>query len=196
MSIAPVGRRSVRTIGILATFTAALPLGLVGCASASNAAHEVSDLHVSAESDVLELPTEQIYDVTDANLIAPRSAAAFGTALDESITSTGHLVLSGGVITAAEFSVGASDLPAATFVLTEPAVLDRAEQSGGTVTAIGTLSFDGRERPNTGGEITPTFLTEEEAEFDVRLDIPDSPLAAGAMLPFNEIAAHFTFTAR
>lgn len=204
MSIATVGRRSTRTFGILATVSAALPLGLVGCASAPGVASDVTELHVSAESDVLALPTQRTYDVTEASLIEPRSAAAFGDTLDNTlgdtldgaIESTGYLVLSDGTITEAKFSVTASEHASATFVLTEPAVLARGDGTDGTVTAIGTLSFDGRERPNTGVKITPVALTEESAELDVRLELPDSPLAAGAMLPFDEVAAHFSLAAR
>ena len=195
MSNAHVGRRSARALGILATVSAALPLGLTGCSTTPGLSNEVSEMHVSAEPDLLEMPTEQLYDVTGASLIEPRSAAAFGDSIDGSISASGHLALRDGVITSAEFTVSAAELPEATFVLTEPAVLGRAVETGGTVTAIGTLAFDGRERPNTGVEITPTLITDEEAEFDVRLSIPDNPLAAGAMLPFDEIAAHFSFTA-
>ncbi|MBK0420773.1 hypothetical protein JD292_01580 [Leucobacter sp. CSA2] len=189
MTIAPAGRRSVRAIGIVATVSAALPLGLVGCSPAATLANQVSELHAAADSDLLALPSVQTYTVTRAKLLSPESAAAFSESLGSDVASSGTLTLSDGAITAAEFSVRAATFPEASFTLTEPVILSHSTETDGTVTAVGTLAFDGRERPKTGIELTPVSITPEDARFDVRVRVPNSPMAAGSVLPFDEISA-------
>ncbi|WP_427870981.1 hypothetical protein [Leucobacter luti] len=193
MSIARVGRRSVRVIGAVATVSAVLPLGLMGCARAADVTSHAAELHASADSNLLASPAERVYEVTDTSLISPAADSGLGAMLTEQVASTGYMVLTEGVITQAQFNVQIAELPAVSFELTQPAVLRRGG-SDGTVSAVGTLAFDGKQRPNTSVELTPTTIGDEVAEFDVRFSVPESRLAVGSILPFDEVAAHLVLS--
>ena len=193
MSIARVSRRSVRVIGAVATVSAVLPLGLLGCARPADVSSMAAELHASADSNLLASPAERVYEVTDTSLISPTADSELGAMITDQVTSSGYMVLSEGVITQAQFSVNLADLPEVSFELTQPAVLRRGG-SDGMVSAVGTLAFDGKQRPNTSVELTPTIIGDEVAEFDVRFSVPESRLAIDSILPFDEVAAHLVLT--
>ncbi|MFT4231748.1 MAG: hypothetical protein QM606_03095 [Leucobacter sp.] len=187
--------RSARTIGVMATVSAALPLCLTGCAAAS-AGVQAAELSAAVDSDLLEVPAPRVYDVSSTRLLTPLDAPALQALVDGRIASSGHLVLSDGVITEAEYEVSASGLPEARFVLTDPTVLRRHDSEVGTVTATGTLSVDSSVRAGTDVRIRPLALTEEGAEFEVTLSLPDNPLVDGEEPPFDEISAQIVLVAR
>ncbi|PRI11533.1 hypothetical protein B4915_06835 [Leucobacter massiliensis] len=188
-------RRSVRTIGVVATVSAALPLCLVGCAVTSDASHQAAELRAAVDSDVLELPETRTYDVVDTRLLAPLDSPAL-EALAGHLSSSGFMVLNDGVITEARYEVSAAGMPSAGFELTEPLVLRRAESEIGTLTATGTLFVDGTPHPGTTLRLTPTSLSVDSAEFDVAMSLPDQPLLASGGFPVDELSAHLTFVLR
>lgn len=187
--------RSARTIGFVATVSAALPLCLIGCATVPSASVQAAELQAAVDSDLLELPATRVYEVSDTRLLAPLDNPALQALLDDRVSSSGYIVLNDGVITEAQYEVSAEGLPDAAFVLTEPTALRRATSKVGTVTVTGTLSVNGSVRNGTTVRLTPTALSEDSAEFDVTLSIPDNPLIAGTELPVDEISAHLVLVA-
>lgn len=188
--------RSARTIGFVATVSAALPLCLVGCAAVPSAGVQAAELRAAVDSDLLEVPATRIYDIADTRLLTPADNPVLQTLLDDRVSSSGYIVLSDGVITEAQYEVSAEGLPEAEFVLTEPTALRRANSEVGTVTVTGTLSVNGSVRNGTSVRLTPTALSKDAAEFDVTLSIPDNPLIASGELPIDEISAHLVLVAR
>ena len=189
-------RRTVRTVSVVATVSAALPLCLTACSPASPSTVQAIELHTSPESDLLEAATERVYEVTETRLLSETDGDALSTLISETLSASGHIVLLDGVITEARLDVSAAGLPDAEFELTEPAQLRRDVSDEATVSAVGTLSADGFTRPDTSLLVTPTKLTDETAEFDVRLEVPDNPLIAEDTLGVDELAAHLVFEAR
>lgn len=188
--------RSVRAIGVVATVSAALPLCLTSCtALAPSGQQQVMELHATAESDLLEVSVERVYDITGAEIVAP-STDGLASLLGSGVASHGHIVLLDGVLTEALVDVQAVGFPKATFELTEPTALRREPNEEATVTVVGTLSADGLVRPDTSVRVTPTELSADSAEFDVSIDVPDNPFLADEALPVDEVAAHFTLAAR
>lgn len=189
-------RRSARTIGFVATVSAALPLCLVGCSAAPSASVQAAELRAAVDSDLLEVPATRVYEISGTRLLAPVGNPVLDSLLEERVASAGYLVLNDGVITEARYEVSAEGLPRAEFVLTEPTALRRANSEVGTVTVTGTLSVNGSVRNGTSVRLTPTALNEDAAEFDVTLSVPDNPLIASGELPIDEISAHLVLVAR
>lgn len=189
-------RRSVRTVSVVATVSAALPLCLTACASPAPVAHQTAELRASAESDLLEASTERVYEVSEARLLAEPGTEAVSAMIGDTLSTSGYLVLLDGVITEARLDVSAVGLPEAAFELTQPTALRPELSDDAAVSVVGTLSTQGVVRPETALRVTPTVLTDETAEFDVRLTVPDNPLTEQRELPVDELAAHLVFTAR
>lgn len=189
-------RRSARTIGFVATVSAALPLCFAGCAAVPSASLQAAELRAGVDSDLLEMPATRIYDISDTQLLSPIDNPALETLLGDRVSSSGYIVINDGVITEARYEVTAEGLPDAEFVLTEPTALRRANSEVGTVTVTGTLSVNGTVRNGTSVRLTPTALSENAVEFDVAMSVPDNPLIASAELPFDEISAHLVLVSR
>lgn len=187
--------RAARTIGFAAVVTAGIPLCLTGCAPIVDPSVYAAELHASPDSDLLQLPEERVYDVSETSLISP-VGGILGRALDAKLKSSGFLVLKDGVITEARIGLALAEFPEATFELTEPTVLRREGSSERTVLAVGTISVNGVERPGIRVQLTPTELTEDAVEFDVDFTIPDNPFLAAESAPIDEVSAHVTLNAR
>ncbi|MBL3689142.1 hypothetical protein [Leucobacter chromiireducens] len=188
--------RSVRTLGFAAAVTASIPLCLTGCAPAPKAAApQATELRASAESGFLARPAERQYEIAETTLTEPIALPLGGT-VDGELESHGFLVLTDGVITQAQFGLALAGFPEATFVLTEPTVLRPEGSPDGTVTAVGTLSVGGAERPGIRLKLTPTVLGSDSVEFDLNLAVPDNPFYAGEDPSIDEVAAHVVLTAR
>ena len=188
--------RSLRTLGFAAAVTASIPLCLTGCAAAPEESTPLAaELRASADSDFLALPAEREYEVAETTLTEP-IALPFGGTIDGALDSNGFLVLTDGVITKARIGLSLANLPEAVFVLTEPAVLRPEETPYGTVTAVGTLSVNGAERPGIRLALTPTQLGADSVEFDLALSIPDNPFLVGENAPIDRVAAHVVLNAR
>ncbi len=188
--------RSARTLGVVATVTAAIPLCLSGCAPASEATVAAAELRASAESDLLETPTEHVYEVSEIELRAPLGVSAFGSNAGDRVTPSGFIVVNDGVITEAELNVVVTEWADASFVLTEPTVLRREDSENGTVYATGTLAVNGIEQPHTSVKLTPGPMSAEAAEFDVSFEVPDNLLIADQEVAPSEVTAHLSLTAR
>ncbi|RGE24350.1 hypothetical protein D1J51_01020 [Leucobacter sp. wl10] len=188
--------RSVRTIGVVAIVSTALPLGFAGCNSTPSADVQAAELRAAVDSDLLEMPVVRVYDVSDTQLLSPVDSPTLRSLIDDRVSTSGYIVLEDGVITEAQYEVRAEGLPDAQFVLSEPTVLRRQDSEVDTVTATGSLSVDGSVRGTTNVRLTPTLLNEDTAEFDVTMSVPDNPLIAGTELPLDEISAHLVFAAR
>jgi hypothetical protein len=188
-------RRSARTVRVVATVSAALPLCLTACAPVSSAAHQAIELRTTAESDLLEVSTERVYEVTETRLLTETGGDTLSALIGSTLSTSGYIVLLDGVITEARLDVSAVGLPDAAFELTEPTALRGDLSESATVSVVGTLSAQGIVRPDTTLRVTPTELTDDAAEFDVRLSVPDNPLLAGDWFLADELAAHLVFAA-
>lgn len=188
-------RSSWRALGVVATVSAALPLCLVGCAPSVEHDANAAELRAAPDSNLLAVPVDRTYDVTEINLIAPLGSSALHEALGERISSTGTMVVRDGMIMSAELQVVIDDMPEASYVQTKPTMLVRDDIEE-TVTSVGTLSVGGLAQPNTSVELKPTELGEDQAQFDVTFAIPDNLLVSTAGLPFDEISAHLVLTAQ
>ncbi len=188
-------RSSWRALGVVASVTAVIPLCLAGCAPAVESDASAAELRAAPDSNLMTVPVDRTYEVTEINLIAPLGASSLHEALGERISSTGTMVVRDGMIMSADLQVVIDDMPEASFVQTRPTMLvhDDIEE---TVTSVGTLSVGGLTQPNTSVELKPTELGEDQAQFDVTFAIPDNLLVSTAGLPFDEISAHLVLTAQ
>lgn len=169
-------RDSFRSISALAA-AAALPLCLASCAASSSGVElPLGDSLLSAtDGEVFETPDERAYRVTSIEITEPALGSdELQTLADQA--SDGSMVLSDGVITDAHLTLAMEGLPELEFALTEPVVL-RRDGNGDVVNAKGTLTVGNTVRYTTHAAITPRFDDEAESiEFDVRLDLPGTPL--------------------
>ncbi|WP_024356869.1 hypothetical protein [Leucobacter chironomi] len=188
-------RRSVRTFRVVATVSAALPLCLTACAPVASVVPQATELQAAAGSDLLEVSTERVYEAVETRLLTDAGGGGLSALIGETLSTSGYIVLFDGMITEAKLQLRAVGLPEAAFELTEPTALRRDMSENATVSAVGTLSTRGVVRPHTTLRVTPTLLTEEFAEFDVRLSVPDNPLLAQDSFFTDELAAHVVFAA-
>ncbi|WP_336658721.1 hypothetical protein [Leucobacter sp. USHLN153] len=189
-------RTPMRALGIVVmTAAAALPLCLAGCSSAPEPSASASELRAAPDSGLLAMPVNRTYDVAEINLNAPLAASVLGAALDDQISSSGHLIVNDGMITAAELTVNFSDLPEASFVQTRPTLI-KHQSEGETLQSVGTLTVGGVAQPNAVVELTPTEWGEDEAQFDVTFAVPDNVMAPSTLMPFDEISAHLLLVAQ
>lgn len=186
--------RTKLAFGAVVTASIALPLSLTACASAHLGA-QAAQLHASADSDMLAMPTEQSYEISRVEFLEPQGAAALHSALGGSIDASGHFVLGDGMITEAELNVAVSDIANATFVLTEPTMLRSEFGEAGAVTATGMLTVDGVAQQHAKVRVVPVSFTGEDAEIDVSFAVPDNPIIAGVDAPFDQVAVRLTLTA-
>lgn len=178
-----------------AVVTASVAVSLTACASAHLGSQAVQ-LHASADSDMLAMPTERAYEVSDVEFIEPHGAAALQTALGGTIDASGFFVLGDGMITDAELDVAVSDVANATFVLTEPTMLRSELGDAGAVTATGVLTVDGVAQQHSKVSVVPVAFTEDDAEIDVSFPMPDNPIIAGIEAPFDRVAVRLKLTAK
>lgn len=192
MKPARPARSRSRGLAILAA--AILPLFLASCAAAAAGDLDPRELRAAADSNLLESPTEQRYEVVE--LLPVSSSNQFlDTTVAKHLDYSGSMVLNDGIITSAELSLSVAHLVHASFVLTEPAVLRPDEGEDASVYAVGTLTVNGTARPRTSLELVPTELSEEAAAFDVDFAVPDNPfLNDGA--PVDKLSAHVSLAAR
>ena len=188
-------RSSWRALGVVATVSAAIPLCLSGCAPATESDAYATELRAAPDSNLLTVPVDRTYDVSEINLIPPLGSESLSDALDDRVSSTGYIVVRDGMITAAELQVQFAGMPEASYVQTRPTLLVRDDIEE-TVTSIGTLTVGGVAQPNTSVELKPTELGEDQAQFDVTFAVPDNLLVSTAGLPFDEVSAHLVLTAQ
>lgn len=188
-------RSSWRALGVVASVTAAIPLCLAGCAPAVKNDANAAELRAAPDSNLMTVPEDRTYDVTEINLIAPLGTSSLHEAFGERISSTGTMVVRDGMIMSADLRVVIDDMPEASFVQTTPTRLIRDDVEE-TVTSVGTLSIGSLTQPNTSVELKPTELGEEQAQFDVTFAIPDNLLVSTAGWPFDEMSAHLVLTAQ
>ncbi|MFD5599538.1 hypothetical protein ACFWHR_05720 [Leucobacter sp. NPDC058333] len=188
-------RSSWRAWGLVATVSTAIPLCLAGCAPAVDVDAHAAELRAAPDSNLLSVPVDRTYDVSEIHLIAPLGSDALSKALGDRISSTGTMVVRDGMITSAELQVSIADFPNASYVQTKPTMLVRDDVAA-TVTSVGTLSVGGVAQPNTSVELKPTELGEDQAQFDVTFTIPDNLMVSTAGLPFDEVSAHLVLTAQ
>lgn len=159
----------------------ALSSGLSGCAQASDLAAHATKLSAAQDSDVLAPPTQQRYEVAAID-VSPAQPLQ-GATLPASITPSGYFVVGDGVITDARFEASFGDaqgeLATASFQLTEPTVLRRIIGDDGSLTAVGTLSVGGVDRPGTSVQFSMISLDEQGAELLVLVRAPASVLEVG-----------------
>ncbi|MBL3687493.1 hypothetical protein D3248_11100 [Leucobacter zeae] len=193
MAVARMHRTKL-AFGAAMTAAVAVPLSLTACASAHLGAQAVQ-LHASADSDMLAMPTEQTYAVSEVEFLEPDGIAALHSALGGAIDATGRFVVGDGMITDAELDVAVSDLANATFVLTEPTMLRSELGEAGAVTATGVLTVDGVAQQHAKVRVVPVAFTEDQAQIDVSFAMPDNPIIAGVDAPFDQVAVRLTLTA-
>lgn len=187
--------RTARTMSVFATVSVTLPLCLVSCASAGISGPPAAELRAASGSDLLDVQAEQVYQVSDVQLLAPIDTSELGADVQGQVTPSGFMVVHDGVITAAELGVTVAGLTEASFVLTEPTVLRREGRDEGVLYAIGTLSVNGIEQHGTSVKLVPSVISDRAAEFDVTFAIPSNLLVAGDHPGLDEISAHVALTA-
>lgn len=194
MSLTKPHRAGRRTQAIVLAGVA-ISTGLVGCSQATDLTAHASSLSAAQGSDILAPPSERVYEVTDIDVSAADGATSL--TLPDTITPTGYFVVGDGVITDAWFetSFGSSpdDQSAASFRLTEPTVLRRIQSDDGSLTAVGTLTYGGVDRPDTPVQFSIVSLDDTSAEVDVLVSPPASVLTSGDE---PAIAARITFDAQ
>ncbi|WP_193750767.1 hypothetical protein [Leucobacter chromiiresistens] len=188
-------RSSWRALGVVASVSAVIPLCLAGCAPAVEHDANAAELRAAPDSNLMTVPVDRTYAVTDFTLNAPLGSSALHEALGERISSSGTMVVRDGMIMSAELQVAIADMPEASFVQTTPTMLVRDDMEE-TVTSVGTLSVGDLSQPNTSVELRPTELGEDQAQFDVTFAVPDNLLVSNAGLPFDEVSAHLVLTAQ
>lgn len=181
------------TIRVIAVVT--LPLCLVSCSGAQHLGVPAAELRAATGSNLLTIPAEQFYEVTDVQLLAPIDTTALGKSVQDRATPEGFMVVQDGVITQAELSVSVAGLSEASFVLTEPTVLYREGREDSVVYATGTLAVEGIEQHSTQLKLTPGTISEKAAEFDVSFAVPSTLLIAGSSTGMGEISAHISLAA-
>lgn len=190
---------SLRTVGAVAVVTAAIPLVLSGCASPHTVGMVSAELQAGADSDLLEAALPRDYAVASAEVTAATASGtlnvAVGEAIADRLTTSGSMTVEGALITDARFTLRVDALPEAVFELSEPVVLRPQDSENRTVTAIGTLAVAGVVHSDLPVRLTPTRIDDTGAEVDAELEVPDSPLVAGAELPFDELTLHLVFDA-
>lgn len=158
----------------------ALTCGLAGCSQAATPPAQGTKLSAAQGSDVVAPPSERIYEVTNIELSA--AEPALGLTLPESVTPTGYFIVGDGVITdarfVAEFGGDDSQQATASFELTAPTVLRRVQSDDASLTAVGTVTLGGVERPNTDVEFSVLSLDDRGAELEVLMNTPASLLEA------------------
>lgn len=171
----------------------ALSGSLVGCAHASDLAAHATRLSAAQDSDVLAPPSERVYSVSDLELSPSQMLA--GVTLPESITPSGYFIVGDGIITDAWFEASfgdpGSDHASASFRLTEPTVLRRIHGPDSSITAVGTLTFGGVNRPDTSVQFSVVSLDKDSAELLVLVTPPANVLEVGGNNA--EIAARISF---
>lgn len=187
--------RTARTMSVFATVSVTLPLCLVSCASAGISGPPAAELRAATGSDLLDVQTEQVYRVSQVQLLAPIDTSELGANVQGKVTPSGFMVVNDGVITAAELGVTVIGLTEASFVLTEPTVLRREGRDEGVLYAIGTLSVNGIEQHGTSVKLVPSVISDRAAEFDVTFAIPSNLLVSGDHAGLDEISAHVALTA-
>ncbi|MHA3722800.1 hypothetical protein ACXR2T_02875 [Leucobacter sp. HY1910] len=174
----------------------ALSCGLTGCTQAIDTSAHATRLSAAQDSDVLAPPSERIYEATDIEISSAQSSPSI--ALPAAISPSGYFVVGDGVITDAWFETRfggeLGDHATASFQLTEPTVLRRVQSKDGSLTAVGTLTYGGVERPDTSVQFNVISLDDEGAELAVTVQAPVSVLAIDN--EHTEVAARITFDVR
>lgn len=175
--------RASRTVTAAAIATVLLPLALSGCSAAAAAPSEhLAELRAARDSNLLALPTEQVYELSEFTITAPSALASLSDAAQSGFRYSGAIVLSDDIITDAEFDFGVTGLQSASFVLTEPTTLRRAENETGPAYAVGELTIGDHLPIPTMVKFTPTTLEVDELVFDIDFDLPSE-------LPFEQSTA-------
>ncbi|QIM18986.1 hypothetical protein G7066_11075 [Leucobacter coleopterorum] len=173
-----------------------LPLCLVSCASTQGLGVPAAELRAATGSNLLTVPSEHVYEVTDIELLGPAATSELGKSVQDKVEPSGFMVMHDGVITQAELSVSVAGLHEASFVLTEPTVLRREGRDDSVVYATGTLSVEGIEQHSTQLKLTPSEISDKSAEFDVSFAVPATLLIAGGATGFGDVSAHISLTAK
>lgn len=187
--------RTARNFSVFATVTVTLPFCLVSCATAGISGPPAAELRAATGSDLLDVQAEQIYHVSEVQLLAPIDTSELGSNVQDQVTPSGFMVVHDGVITEAELGVSVAGLTEASFVLTEPTVLRREGRDDGVVYATGTLSVNGIEQHGMSVRLLPSLISDRAAEFDVTFAIPSNLLIAGEHPGLEEISAHVALLA-
>lgn len=195
-------RDSARRIGIISatvTLPLTLPFVLTACSSASAGSVHGAELRAATDSDMLDVPSERVYEVDDISITvttteaveqpddaggydafsaqpetAEEAAEATAEQRIDGLDYDGEVALSDGVITEARLSVTLEEQLPVTFTLTEPIVLRREGGTGVTVNAIGTLTVGAFERHGTAVSLTPVFENPDRAEMDFEIGSLDT----------------------
>lgn len=186
-------RASRYAIRVLTVVT--LPLCLVSCTGAQEPRLPAAELRAATGSNLFAVSPEQLYEVTDLQILAPTDAASLGNTLKDQVAPEGYMMIEDGVITQAELSVNITGLPEALFVLTEPTVLYREGHKLPVVHATGTLIVAGIKQRSTQLVLTPGIINKKLADFDVSFAVPHAAFITGSLAVLDEVSAHISLTA-
>ncbi|MBP1327388.1 hypothetical protein JOF28_002620 [Leucobacter exalbidus] len=124
---------------------------------------------------------DQIYEISGIEVTS--EVAPLGITIPDNISPSGYFIVGDGVITDAwlttDFGEARGEQAAASFKLTQPTVLRPIIDDDSTVTAVGTLTYGGVERPDTEVQISVVSLDDAGAELNVIVNSPAGLLEIG-----------------
>ena len=181
-----------RSLTYAVVVSVTMPLLLASCSGVAAAAPKITELHAAQDSDLLSGTTDQVYELTGFELTGLPLASQLGVAVPSAIDCAGFIVLSDGVITAAEFHLAAPSMQQARYTLTEPTVLRRAEAETGPVYAVGELALGAHEPRTATVKLTPGAATDQAVEFDLEFEVPADLGASAGLSQGEQITAKIT----
>ena len=186
--------RAPRAFTAAAVVTVALPLCLTACATAEDLGNRAAELRAANDSDLLAVPVERVYEVSSFELTEPQALSSLGEVAGSQLRHSGYVVLSDDVITEAELSFELVGVQSASFTLTEPTVIRRAEGETDPVYVSGDLTVGDREPYPATVKLTPTVIDEDALEFSLDFELPaDLPFAENGLVP-SEFSARIALT--
>lgn len=188
--------RAPRAVATAVVATVLLPLTLCSCAAAVDTPSQAAELRAARDSNLLELPAIQTYELTDFAITAPSTLAKLAQVAGSGLSYSGYIVLSDSIITDAEFDFSLANVQSARFVLTEPSTLRRAENETGPAYAVGELTIGDQLPVAAMVKFTPTLIDEQQLAFDIDIDLPSElPFAQNSEL-LQDLTASIKLTAQ
>lgn len=184
--------RSPRTFAATVLAAVLVPFSLSGCATSSETAGPAAQLQAAQDSNLLAVPSEQVYELSEFTITAPTALARLSKVSHAQLDYSGTLVISDDIITDAEFDFAVTGLQDASFVLTEPTTLRRAEDDTGPAYAVGELTVGDQLPMPTTVKFTPTTYSEDELAFDIHIDVPNELPFESRSPAVEDLTAHIS----
>ncbi|MFA5607421.1 MAG: hypothetical protein WDA07_09560 [Leucobacter sp.] len=187
-----------RVISAAALVTIAVPLCTTGCGSVAELGTRAAELRAANDSDLLEMPTERLYQLATFEITAPEELGSIGRVAESQLRFDGFILITDDLITAAEFEFGLVDWQQVRFTLTEPAVLRRAEGEvmlGNPLHAVGRLTVGEGAPQHTTVTIAPVIVDDEHVELEAAFSLPTGLIPPAITVAPAEVTARVSMVA-